>query len=148
EMLLPELRANTVRIQQDNRGVTLSLAEAGFFDSGAAVINAGGLQVLERIAEKLDELSQGIPGEGHKGNKPIHNAPFSSNWEVSTARATNVLQYLITNAKIPPPRLSAIGYGEYRPAASNQTAEGRASNRRVDLVILSPDAQTLEPAKR
>jgi chemotaxis protein MotB len=73
---------------------------------------------------------------------------FPSNWELSTARATFLLQYLISTDHIPAPRLSAVGYGEYRPVASNQTAEGRASNRRVDLVIIGEAAQKLEPQVR
>ena len=147
EMLAPEVHAHTVRVRQDSRGVIVSLAEAGFFDSGAAVVNGTGLVVLERIAEKLHELPYDVRVEGHTDTTPIHNAQFPSNWELSTARATHVLQYLITNAKIPPQRLSAIGYGEYRPAATNDTHEGRAANRRVDLVILGREAQAEEPSK-
>jgi chemotaxis protein MotB len=147
EMLRSELRNQTVHIRQDSRGVVVSLAEAGFFDSGSAVVNAGGLAVLERIAEKLHDIPQDLRIEGHTDNTPIHTVPCPSNWELSTARATHVLGYLIMNARIPPERLSAVGYGEYRPAASNATPEGKAANRRVDVVILSSEAQTLEPEK-
>jgi chemotaxis protein MotB len=147
EMLHRELRNQTVHIRQDSRGVVVSLAEAGFFDSGSAVVNAGGLAVLQRIAEKLHDIPQDLRIEGHTDNTPIHTAQFPSNWELSTARATHVLGYLIMIARIPPERLSAVGYGEYRPAASNATPEGKAANRRVDVVILSSAAQTLEPEK-
>jgi chemotaxis protein MotB len=148
ELLLhQEVKNRTVRISQDSRGVVVSLAEAGFFDSGSAKVNAHGQEVLARIAEKLREMKEDLRIEGHTDTTPIHNAQFPSNWELSTARATHVLQYLLTNARIPPQRLSAVGYGEYRPAASNKNAEGRAANRRVDLVVITPDAQRLEAPK-
>src|SRR5213075_1374178 len=73
EMLSPQVQQNTVRIQEDGRGVTVSLAEAGFFDSGAAVVNPAGLVVLERIAQKLHDLPQDIRVEGHTDTTPIHN---------------------------------------------------------------------------
>jgi len=148
EMLHSEVRKRTIQIRQDSRGVVVSLAEAGFFDPGSAVVNAAGLTVLERIAEKLHDIPQDLRIEGHTDNTPIHTAQFPSNWELSTARATYVLGYLIVKAGIPPERLSAVGYGEYRPAASNQTTEGRAANRRVDVVILSSLAEKLEPEKQ
>ena len=147
EMLKEELDANLVRIRQDWRGVTLSLAEAGFFDPGSAAVKEAGLPVLQRIAEKLKQIPQNLRVEGHTDNTPIHTALFPSNWELSTARATNVLRYLITNGQIQPERLSAVGYGEYRSTASNDTPEGRAQNRRVDLVIIGMAAQKLEPTE-
>jgi chemotaxis protein MotB len=144
-MLRKEVQNRTVRINQDSRGIVVSLAEAGFFDSGSAVVNTHGRGVLERIAGTLREMSEDLRIEGHTDTTPIRTAQFPSNWELSTARATHVLQYLLTNAKIAPERLSAVGYGEYRPVATNKTAEGRAANRRVDLVIITPEAKRLEP---
>ena len=144
-MLRQELQNRTVRINQDSRGIVVSLAEAGFFDSGSAVVNAHGLGVLERIAGTLRDMTEDLRIEGHTDNTPIHTPQFPSNWELSTARATHVLQFLLTNARISPERLSAVGYGEYRPAATNKTVEGRAANRRVDLVIITPEAKRLEP---
>jgi chemotaxis protein MotB len=146
-MLRQEVQNRTVRISQDSRGVIVSLAEAGFFDSGSAAVNAHGLTVLERIAGKLRDMKEDLRVEGHTDNTPIRTAQFPSNWELSTARATHVLQYMLTNAKIAPERLSAVGYGEYRPFATNATAEGRAANRRVDLVIITPEATRLEAPK-
>ena len=140
-----DLKNESVRITQDERGLTISLAEAGFFDPGSATMQAMGQGLLDRIAEKVQTLEPHVRVEGHTDNTPIHTAQFPSNWELSTARATHVLQYLITHSRIPPERLSAIGYGEFRPAAENNTIEGRASNRRVDLVVLGSNAQKLEP---
>jgi chemotaxis protein MotB len=149
EILLKEETANhTIRITEDARGLTISLAEAGFFDSGSAVMHAKALAVIDRIASTLRPLSYGIRVEGHTDNTPIHTVQFPSNWELSTARATFLLQYLISTAHIPAPRLSAVGYGEYRPAAPNDTPEGRAANRRVDLVVIGDSAQKLEPQVR
>ena len=148
QMLKEEMQQNVVRITEDSRGITVSLAEAGFFDPGSASVKPAGLQVLQRIAEKLRQIPQNLRVEGHTDNIPIHTAQFPSNWELSTARATNVLEYLITNADVPPERLSAVGYGQYRPTASNEKADGRAANRRVDLVIIGAAAQQLEPEKK
>jgi len=144
-MLKDELAKNTVRITEDARGLTVSLAEAGFFGPGSAVMDPAALAVVERIAATLQPLPYNLRIEGHTDNIPIHTAQFPSNWELSTSRATYLLQYLITTANISPERLSAVGYGQYRPVASNETAEGRAANRRVDVVVLSSVAQQMEP---
>ena len=144
-LLSSEVADHSVRLSQDSRGLTISLAEAGFFGPGSAVMDAKALAVVDRIAATLKPLGYGIRVEGHTDNIPIHTAQFPSNWELSTARATFLLQYLISKAEIPAPRLSAVGYGEYRPVASNDTIEGRASNRRVDLVVISHEAAKLEP---
>jgi len=144
-MLKDELAKNTVRITEDARGLTVSLAEAGFFGPGSAVMDPAALAVVERIAATLQPLPYNLRIKGHTDNIPIHTAQFPSNWELSTSRATYLLQYLITTANISPERLSAVGYGQYRPVASNEIAEGRAANRRVDVVVLSSVAQQMEP---
>jgi chemotaxis protein MotB len=144
-VLREEVAAGTVRISEDGRGLTVSLAEAGFFDPGSAVMKPTALEILDRIAAKVRMLPAQIRVEGHADNTPIRTAQFPSNWELSVSRATHVLQYLLANAQIQPMRVSASGYGEYRPIADNDTVEGRAANRRVDLVILGAAAQQLEP---
>jgi chemotaxis protein MotB len=147
-LLKQEIAKNSVHLAEDSRGLTVSLAEAGFFDPGSAAMHPESLAVVDRIAETLRPLGYNLRVEGHTDNTPIHTAQFPSNWELSTARATFVLQYLISNANIPPQRLSAVGYGEYRPVTSNGTPEGRAANRRVDLVVLGAAAQKEEPQVR
>ena len=117
------------------------------------VLGATGYGSESAVLAALDwvmtnHISYNIRVEGHTDNVPIHTAQFPSNWELSTARATFLLQYLISTTQIPAPRLSAVGYGEYRPVASNDTSEGRASNRRVDLVVLGDEAEKLEPKVR
>jgi chemotaxis protein MotB len=147
-LLKDEVTSKKVRITQDARGLTISLAEAGFFDSGSAVMHQDSLPVLDRIAATLRPLQYSLRVEGHTDNTPIHTAQFPSNWELSTGRATFVLQYLISTARIPPQRLSAVGYGEYRPVSSNASVDGRAQNRRVDLVVLNAESEKQEPPVR
>src|SRR5207253_5431869 len=144
-MLKAELDNHSVRMSEDSRGLTISLAEAGFFDPGSAVMQAKALAVIDQIASTLRPLGYNLRVEGHTDNIPIHTAQFPSNWELSTARSTFLLEYLISNAGIPPQRLSAVGYGRYRPVAPNESPEGRAANRRVDLVVLGAAAEKLEP---
>lgn len=147
-MLKAEVENHSIRISEDSRGLTVSLAEAGFFEPGSATMPARALAVIDRIADTILPLSYGIRVEGHTDNTPIHTAQFPSNWELSTTRATYLLQYLISRKSVSPQRLSAVGYGEYRPVAPNDTPEGRAANRRVDLVVLGASAQKLEPKLR
>jgi chemotaxis protein MotB len=144
-LLDQQLEEGEVRIMVDSRGLTISLAEAGFFEPGSSVIQSTALSVVASIGEKLNLLTNNIRVEGHTDNIPIHTALFPSNWELSTSRATNVLRYLLAEARIPPRRLSAVGYSEYRPIASNDTRDGRGLNRRVDIVILNTVTAALEP---
>jgi chemotaxis protein MotB len=149
EQILKEaLEEKSVGISEDSRGLTVTLNEAGFFNPGSAIIQPAALPDVDRIAATLRATSYDVRVEGHTDDTPIRTAQFPSNWELSTARATHVLQYLIANAGIPPARLSAVGYGEFRPVAENATPSGRAANRRVDIVVLGPAAQKLEPAPK
>ena len=140
-----EIASGRVRLILDGRGLTVSLAEAGFFATGSSELQSDGLPVVDLLAEKLRQLPVTLRVEGHTDNIPIRTERFPSNWELSTSRATHVLQYLIAESGIPPNRLSAVGYGEYRPVAPNGSREGRGLNRRVDIVALSTTAEELEP---
>lgn len=142
--LKEQLENKSIRVSVSERGLTISLSEAGFFNPGSEVMQPKGTAVLDKIVAHLLTLPNPVRIEGHTDNAPIHTAQFPSNWELSTARATHVLHYLI-DAKVSPQRLSPAGYGENWPVASNDTPEGRAANRRVDLVILSDSSQKLEP---
>jgi chemotaxis protein MotB len=145
ERLVKENFVDKVRFIQEKRGLVISLTEAGFFDSGEAELKSASLVVLDAIADSVLSLPNQIRIEGHTDTTPIHTSRFPSNWELSTARATYVLSYLTKRFPLAPSRLSVAGYGEYRPVASNATAESRALNRRVDLVILSEAAEKQEP---
>jgi chemotaxis protein MotB len=147
-ILRNEITNRNIHLSEDSRGLTISLAEAGFFDPGSAVINTKALAAVDSIAATLQQLTYSIRVEGHTDNTPIHTPQFPSNWELSTTRATFLLQYLISNGKISPRRLSAVGYGEYYPIAPNNTPDGRAANRRVDIVLLGSAAEKQEPDLR
>lgn len=128
--------ASRAKVTQTNRGVIVSLAEAGFFASGEAEINAEAAQLVDAIAESLIDSKVNVRVEGHTDSTPISTSRYPSNWELSTARAAVVLSRL-TDRGIAPERLSAAGYAGFQPIADNSTIEGRAQNRRVDIVILS-----------
>ena len=131
-----ELRNHEVVLQVTPEGFTISLKELGFFNSGQAELLPGAAEKIERIAKVLSKPGLEIRVEGHSDNQPIHNDQFRSNWELSTARAMAVLRLLVDDAGFDPTKLSASGYGEYRPVADNSTVQGRRMNRRVDLVVV------------
>lgn len=133
----PSLRTRT-RVSSVPGGFVISLAEAGFFAPGDASIREDAREYLASIIEALREPSQKnihLRIEGHTDSTPISNAHFPSNWELSSARAAAVVSYLIANG-IASSRLSLAGYAGERPVADNSSVEGRALNRRVDLVVL------------
>lgn len=116
----------------------MSLREIGFYDSGAATMRASSVGSIDRLAAVLSVRDENMRIEGHTDNVPIHNAHFPSNWELSTSRATEPVKLFIYRYQIAPSRLSAAGYAEFHPVAENTSADGRARNRRVDIVILNP----------
>jgi chemotaxis protein MotB len=124
--------------------LVVSLREIGFFESGSAEIRPSSEAAIHRLAAALAAQENNIRIEGHTDNVPIHNARFASNWELSTARATNITRLFVTGYNFPPFRLSAAGYAEFHPAAANSTIEGRATNRRVDIVILPTRPSTAD----
>lgn len=129
----------------EQRGVVIRFKDQILFDLGKAELRPEARAILDKIGRLIAGIPNHVRVEGHTDNWPIHNERYPSNWELSTARATNVVRYLLETTHIPPKRLSAAGYGEYRPVASNATAEGRAKNRRVDIVILRQDLSEGEP---
>lgn len=136
EALSNQIAQHIVSIRMGRDGLVISLREAGFFNSGSATPRPESLGTLRQIADSLGSTSYAVRIEGHTDNVPIHNAEFHSNWELSSARATRTARTFIDIGTLPPDRLSAAGYAEFHPAASNETADGRAENRRVDLVVL------------
>lgn len=136
QMLSAEIARNEIELRTGPDGLIISLREIAFFDSGSAQVRADSMPTFTRIAKILNEHSYRIRIEGHTDNMPIHNSLFASNWELSTARATELVRLLITQYDFSPALLSAAGYAEYHPIASNDTKDGRAQNRRVDIVVL------------
>lgn len=141
----PEIKRREVSMSMRREGLVVSLKEMGFFDSGSASIRPGSLDAIARLSEVLKTRPENLRIEGHTDNVPIHTPRFANNWELSTARATELIQLLITKYGIPPSHLSAAGYGEFHPVAGNSTPEGRAQNRRLDVVILAPFQPLSQP---
>lgn len=119
----------------DDRGLRLILNESVLFDSGSATLKERAREILSQVVPVIKKVKNHISIEGHTDNVPIKNARYPSNWELSVARAMSVLMYLIEDHRIDPSRLSASGYGEWRPIESNVTPEGRARNRRVEIIF-------------
>ena len=155
--LAQQIASKTVALEMGRDGLVISLREAGFFDSGSAAPKAEALPTLRAIAARLGGTPYDLRIEGHTDNVPIHTAEFDSNWELSAARATRIARMFLELKALPPERISAAGFAEYHPVASNDTAAGRAMNRRVDLVVLprtkldfaaSPSAQSSGPWRK
>jgi chemotaxis protein MotB len=143
--LAPELQSGKVQVRLDDRGLTISLREAGFFASGDSAVQPSSMAALEKIAAVVADLPNSVRLEGHTDARPIHNPRFRSNWELSSARAIAVLELLETRCHILPARLAVAGYAENAPSDTNDTEEGRAHNRRVDMVVLSAQGMKSEP---
>jgi flagellar motor protein MotB len=131
--------AAEVKVTKD--GMTITLEENGenvFFESGAAIISPRMTEILAKLAPALRTLAKDnhdIIVEGHTDDVPIHTPQFSSNWELSTARATSVVQYMIKGLQMPPAHMGAIGYGQFHPLVANDTEEHRSKNRRVVFFV-------------
>ena len=139
--LATEIKRGEAALHMEPDGLVISLREAGFFDSGSATIKEQGQDAFGRVAEILQQHAYALRIEGHTDTVPIHTARFASNWELSTARATEVIKILVERYGIPAGRLSAAGYAEFHPVAGNETSKGRQLNRRVDVVILTVPAR-------
>ena len=132
----------TTRI--DMRGLVVRLNNAIFFDSGSAEIKQKNEDTLIGVANLLKATDNYIRIEGHTDNVPVRHSGYPSNWELSTARAVNVVKLFINQSNFSPERLIAVGYGEFKPVADNSTEEGRAKNRRIDIIVLSEKYNNLE----
>jgi hypothetical protein len=120
---------------------------AGNFESGSAQMKSASTDTLDRIGSMLLQRDYGVRVEGYTDNVPIHNSQFPSNWELSASRSSEIVRLLIVRDRFPPERLSAAGFAEYHPVASNSTADGRSQNRRVDIVILGSPQISAPAAK-
>jgi chemotaxis protein MotB len=137
DALESELAAGYLQLVSDPRGLVIEVPEAGAFSVGRADLGPEAARMLRRVAAMLATLPNAMRIEGHTDNTPIRTSEFRSNWDLSTARATSVVAYLVTEGRVAPDRLSAAGYAEFKPRSDNATPEGRARNRRVDLVVLN-----------
>jgi chemotaxis protein MotB len=134
--LAEAIGAGRVELIDDVRGLVVSMPDDAAFPIGSADATADARRLIGRVGETLRSVPNRIRIEGHTDDVPIRTARYASNWELSTARASAVVGFLITEAGIDPRRLSAAGYGEFHPLNPNDTGPRRARNRRVDVVIL------------
>ena len=136
---------NQIVVTRDvDDNVVIRLADNLVFPSASAEIRADALPLLDVVVDVIHDLDNELRVEGHTDNVPVGTDRYPTNWELSSARATAVLRYLAEQGDVDPRRLFAAGYGEFRPVASNRTPEGRALNRRADIVVLTP-ADEAEP---
>ncbi len=137
--LRDEINNRQVKVEMLAKGLVITFVSEVLFDSGKAKLRDDSLPKLDKVAGVLNttvaDLNVGI--EGHTDNEPIRKSGWKTNWELSSARALSVLHYL-SEKNVNEPRMAAIGYGEYKPVASNDSKSGRQKNRRVEIVILPP----------
>jgi chemotaxis protein MotB len=147
-----EIKRGEVTISNLEGRLTVNMVEKILFDSGKAEIKPSGLKVLRRVGNILKQAKdKAIRVEGFTDNLPVSSRlkqTFPSNWELSTARATNVVHFLQDQVGIPGQKLSACGFGPYHPVADNSTAEGRAQNRRIQIVLVPMDGKVVKPLRK
>lgn len=131
-----ELEQSNLNVTRDPRGVVISLPQALLFPPGEDHINADALETVGAIGDVLRKIPNNVSLVGHSDAIPIHNRRFSSNWELASARGLRLLELLSSRYGIEESRLSVQSYGSNDPKSSNETPDGRASNRRVEIVIL------------
>ncbi len=140
---LLSFNSDELTVEMKNGKVYVSLSDKLLFKSGSADVEEKGLDAIKKLAEVLNKNTEiDVLVEGHTDNKPIKTAVFADNWDLSTARANNIVRLLSSDYAVDPKRLTAAGRGEYQPKANNETAEGRAKNRRTEI-ILSPKLDEL-----
>ncbi len=134
-----------ISLISDERGLVVRAMEKAFFDTGKADLTPRARSALDGIAPVLKNMPNHVRVEGHTDNVPINTSEFKSNWELSVRRATEVVRYLVERQGFPPERISASGYAEYRPIASNDSAEDRAKNRRIEIIIIKTGEGETQP---
>lgn len=127
---------DVIKIREEERGIVLQLDETILFDSAEADLKSYSTDILDQVTSIIESVDNDILVEGNADNVPMYSEEFKSNWELSTARALNVVKYFVSTKNIDPARFSVKGYGEYNPLVGNDTPENRAINRRVDILIV------------
>lgn len=125
-----------VKVREEDNGVVLQLGEKILFDPAQADIKSESKIILDQISNMLPQIENEVMIQGHTDNVPIYSEKYASNWELSTARAVNVLKYFVDYKNFDPIKISATGYGEHRPIVENNSTENKATNRRVDILIV------------
>jgi chemotaxis protein MotB len=140
-----EIHEGKIEMHLEPRGLVLSLRQATFFPSGEDAIDPKTYPIVEKIAQTIRELPNSVRLEGHTDSIPIHTVRFHSNWELSAARSIGMMELLSDRFEVPRQRMAIAGYADTAPLDSNDTPEGRAHNRRVDVVILNQQVKSIEP---
>ena len=139
---------NQLQVHLDKRGLVITLlSDKAYYDSGSAEMRPETKQILDHVTKFLKQNTNLIRVEGNTDNEPISTAQYPTNWELSTARATNVVRYMVETDGLQPERVSAAGYGQYRPRNKNDTPEHKQQNRRVDIVLLNANVANVEESK-
>lgn len=142
-----EIRTGQVQISNSSRGLVISFAQTALFPSGEDVVAEGADAGLSKLAQAIHRIGSPVRLEGHTDAIPINTARFKSNWDLSAARGIALLKVLVDRFGVSAVRLSVAGYADTAPVASNDSEEGRARNRRVDIVVLSEQGMQGEPIK-
>jgi chemotaxis protein MotB len=140
-----EIEKGKLQISLEPRGLVISLKEAAFFDSGDDAIRTSSYPIIAKLATVICKLNNPLRLEGHTDSVPINTARFHSNWELSAARSIAMLELLSTKFSVDRQRMAIVGYADTTPVDTNDTEEGRARNRRVDIVLVSPAGMRAEP---
>jgi chemotaxis protein MotB len=146
QALADEIKQGKIEMHLEARGLVVSLRQAAFFPSGGDAVEPSTYSSLDKIGKTIGKLPNAVRLEGHTDSVPIHTARFHSNWELSAARSIAMLELLSSRYQIPVNRLAIAGYAETVPVDSNETEQGRAHNRRVDLVIVNQQVAIKNPA--
>lgn len=133
--LADAIRSGRVSVVETPEGIVVRLNDRSFFNSGSSRVSSNAEGDIVRIAELLRGTTHEVSIEGHTDSRPIQNYMYRSNWELSASRAASVLTMLAERARIPVTQLSVAGYADRKPLASNDTEEGRARNRRVEILV-------------
>lgn len=141
-------RLDDVSSEITERGLVIHIVDRALFDEGEADLEPQAVEVLNLINDEVSKMPNHVRIEGHTDDRQIKTIRFPSNWELSAARATEVVRYFVNEHEFPADRISALGYGEFRPVRPNNSIENRAMNRRVDIVILTMELSLKEPTSQ
>lgn len=141
-------REGELQTEITERGLVVHIMESALFRAGSAKMQPMAIEILELVYARIENIPNHIRIEGHTDDRKVTNSKYPSNWELSASRATEVVRYFIDNYGMPPDRISALGYGEYRPVRPNNSIENRSKNRRVDVVILTMELTLKEPGSQ
>lgn len=143
--LKKEIAEGKIQLSLEQRGLVISLKQAAFFPSGEDGVASNSYASIEKVAQVITKMPNPVRLEGHTDAIPIHNSRYRSNWELSAARSIAMLEILDTRFGVPRTQMAISGYAESKPIASNETEEGRAQNRRVDILIMNERGAQGEP---